>query len=220
MSGLEKYPSLLTAACTSMLSILLVSCNFSESGSPGPDVPAGEKPDPKVGAVGSVLYTQRFLRQGENGTLVPATAPEFLGNLSDAAGVNLGLQAGDKISFHGMIGNEIAPKVTPLTYAEGASGTTLQELLDKLRESLALPERDGTAGNHLSVAVNPPGSEDGIPDGAIVIRGRPGKAFSISGLSVQSTDSDNQKPSPNYFNTNMNVTTYRKAADSALTGAE
>jgi flagellar hook protein FlgE len=66
------------------------------------------------------------------------------------------------------------------------------------------------------VSLNVGGSDDNIPDGAIVIRGQPETAFAIRDVSIRASDANNTKPSPNFFNTNMNVTNLRDATDSQV----
>jgi hypothetical protein len=214
MRNRKSIPTaLVIASCISLPNLLLVACDLSGNDGSGSITQIPDKPDQNGASVGTIIYTQRFLSHGDGSTLVPAKAMESLADILDTGGERLGLEVGDKISFTGSIGGVPAANAAPLVYTEGASAITLQDILDKIRENFDLPERDGTAENNLSVSINPPGSDDGIPDGVIVIRGRPGKAFAINDVAVRASDGNSLRPSPSIFNTNMNTTVFRKAAD-------
>jgi flagellar hook protein FlgE len=146
----------------------------------------------------------------------PAVATDPLSLIYDANGGDLGLEPGDQISFGGSIGGNPANNVTPITYVGGAGGTKLSDMLDKIKDNFKLPDRDGTIQNNPSVSINAAGTDDNIPDGSIVIRGQPETAFALRDVSIRATDSNNIKPSPNFFNTNMNATTLRDATDSQV----
>jgi flagellar hook protein FlgE len=146
----------------------------------------------------------------------PANNNDALSELFDSSGNDLGLEPGDLISFTGSIGGSPASNVTPLTYVAGAGGTKMADILAKIKDNFKLPDRDGTVQNNLSVSLNPGGSDDNIPDGSIVIRGQPETAFAIREVSIKSTDANNAKPSPTFFNTNMNLTTLRDATDTDI----
>jgi flagellar hook protein FlgE len=143
----------------------------------------------------------------------PALATDPLSLVYDANGNDLGLENGDQIAFSGSVGGDPASNVTPLTYVPGALGTKMSDLLDKIKDNFKLPDRDGTVQNNLSVSLNGAGTDDNISDGSIVIRGQPESAFAIRDVSIRATDANNTKPSPNFFNTNMNSTTLRDATD-------
>lgn len=146
----------------------------------------------------------------------PARAVDRLDQLYDATGNNLGLESGDQLSFSGTIGDDTAQNVSPLTFASGAGGTTLQDILDRMKDNFKLPDRDGTIQNNASVDINTAGTDDNIADGSIVIRGQPESAFALKDVVIRSTDSNNAIPSPNFFNTNMNITTLRMASDTQI----
>jgi len=146
----------------------------------------------------------------------PAVETDLLSQLYDTNGGDLGLEPGDQLSFSGSIGGDPASNVTPLTYVGGAGGTKLSDVLAKIKDNFKLPDRDGTIQNNLSVSMNQAGSDDNIPDGSIVIRGQPETAFAIRDVAIRATDANNTKPSPNFFNTNMNATTLRDATDSQV----
>jgi flagellar hook protein FlgE len=146
----------------------------------------------------------------------PARSTDSLSDLFDASGNSLGLEAGDLITFAGSIGGKPATNVTPLTYVIGAAGTKMSDIMAKIKDNFKLPDRDGTVQDNLSVSLNAAGSDDNIPDGSIVIRGQPETAFAIRDVAVRATDSNNAKPSPNAFVTNMNATTLRDATDTKI----
>lgn len=146
----------------------------------------------------------------------PAVATDPLSLVYDANGNDLGLENNDQISFSGSIGGNPANNVTPLVYVAGPNGTKMSDMLSKIKDNFKLPDRDGTVQNNLSVSLNIAGSDDNISDGAIVIRGQPESAFSIRDVAIRATDSNNTKPSPNFFNTNMNATTLREATDTQV----
>ncbi len=147
----------------------------------------------------------------------PAEADDELEEGFDANGNSLGLEAGDVIRFGGTVGGEAANNVADLTYvATGPGATTFQDLLSRIKDNFNLPETDGTANNNLSVSLNMGGSDDNIPDGSIVIRGMPETAFAISDISVLANDSNNTRPTPTFFNSNMNATTLQQAQDTGV----
>ncbi len=146
----------------------------------------------------------------------PAQATDLLSDVFDTSGNDLGLENGDQISFTGSVGDEPASNVTPITYLAGVGGTTMQDMLTKIKDNFQLPDRDGTIQNNVSVSLNIAGTDDNIPDGSIVIRGQPETAFAIKDVAIRATDSNNSKPSPNFFNTNTNLTVLREAADTQI----
>jgi flagellar hook protein FlgE len=145
-----------------------------------------------------------------------ATAADLLSELSDAQGNDLGLETGDQLSFSGSIGGAPATNTPGLSYMPGPAGTKMGDILQKVKENFQLPDRDGSSENLLSVAMNPAGSDDDIPDGSIVIRGQAETASAIRDVSIRATDANNAKPSPNFFNTNVDMTTLRDASDSQI----
>ncbi len=143
----------------------------------------------------------------------PAMAGDLLSNLFDGSGNALGLENGDMLSVTGSIGDSPASNVAPLIFVAGPGGTTMASLLTKLKDNFELPERDGTAFNYQTISLDPAGSEDNIPDGAVIIRGQPGTALALKDLAILATDVNNSQPSPNFFNTNTNATVLREAVD-------
>lgn len=132
----------------------------------------------------------------------PATAPIRMVFLYDAQGNPLGLEAGDAISFSGAIGKVQAQNVSALVFDDR---TTLEALLAKVRENFKL-------GND-RVVLNPAGSDDSLPDGSIVIRGYEGRERELRDVSIRSTDANSARPSPDFFNTNLGITTRQAAVD-------
>ncbi len=145
-----------------------------------------------------------------------AKSTDLMSEVFDATGLSLGLEAGDAINITGSIGDKPANNVTALVYATGAGGTTMADLVAKIKDNFKLPDRDGTAENNFSVSLNSGGSDDNIPDGAIVIRGMPEKSFDLKDIAIVSNDNNNTKPSPNAFNANTNVTSLRAAQDTGV----
>ena len=146
----------------------------------------------------------------------PALGTDLLSNVFDSGGTALGLENGDSIAFSGTIGSDPATNVANTTYVAGVGGTTMQDIINKIKDNFKLPDRDGTIQNNLSVSLNGAGTDDNIPDGSIVIRGQPEAAFAIKDVSIRATDANNAKPSPNFFNTNANMTILREATDTQV----
>lgn len=146
----------------------------------------------------------------------PAEAADLLADLFDGSGTALGLQSGDVISFYGTLGGTPLGG-EPVTY--DSNSTTMQDLFDAIAVTFQLPKVDGTLYNNASISLNAAGSDDNIPDGALVIRGQPSTALAIKDLVIRATDNDNAKPAPNFFNTNMNMTSLRDAVDPGVAPA-
>jgi flagellar hook protein FlgE len=146
----------------------------------------------------------------------PARDIDPLSELFDGNGSDLGLEAGDQISITGSVGGSAANNVAPITYVAGAAGTKMSDLLAAIKDNFKLPDRDGTIQNNLSVSLNAAGTDDNIEDGSIVVRGQPETAFAIKDMSIRATDANNAKPTPSFFNTNMNTTVLRDATDTQV----
>ena len=170
-------------------------------------IPAGTVP---------LAITTDTLRSPARAGATAATS-DALEQLFDGNGNTLGLENGDIIAFNGSVGGLPANNVTGLAYATGAGGTTLRQLLDKIKDNFKLPDRDGTPDNNLSVSVNAGGSDDNIPDGSIVVRGMSEKAFAIGTMVTTANNSNEVAPPPNNFNSNMNITTLQAAKDTQVT---
>jgi hypothetical protein len=128
----------------------------------------------------------------------------------------------DLLSFSGSLGQNPAKNVAHLIYDDGKTspvrvgGTKMQDILENLKTNFRLPSRVGAVWNHESVTLNAAGTDDNIPDGSIVIRGQPKSAFAIKDASVRVIDANSQSPSPNFFNTNMNMTVLRSATETQI----
>jgi flagellar hook protein FlgE len=146
----------------------------------------------------------------------PGKLKDPLSVLYDASGYPLGLENEDQISISGSLGAVPIPPVAVLTVKEGLDGTTLEDILELIMTGFQLPERDGTPEKNRSVDINLVGSDDFIPDGSIVIRGQPESFLAIRDVSIRAIDQNSVKPSPNFFNSNMNMTILRNAVDTKL----
>jgi len=177
------------------------------------DIPAGSKDrstDTNITAI-----TVRVTSDTRSGTLLrPAEQYDYLADLRTARGDDMKLIDGATISFTASIGEERINS-TPLTYRKGT--TLLDDLMMQLRNDLKLPyDYVGKDNNsYPSVAIKTPSlGEDGIPEGAIVFRGLPGKAFSINDLSITAKNPGGTTITPTGFQEVMKVTAY-KAAENA-----
>lgn len=99
--------------------------------------------------------------------------------------------------------------------AGAVPGTMLDDLIAKIRNDLKLPaeyiDRDG---RHMpSVHLDTVDTDDGIPAGAIVIRGSKGADFGVNNLSIRATNNDSDQITPSVFETAMRITEKRKASD-------
>jgi flagellar hook-basal body protein len=145
-----------------------------------------------------------------DGFRAPATPENFLIDLFDTHGNPLGLEPGDEISVAGTSGGTPDNNVSPFLVT---STTTFQAVLDAIQRNFRLPDRDGTPANQPSVSLNGPATDDNIPDGAIVLRGMPGSAYTLGSVVISANNGNNGGVSPNNFNANMNMTTLRPAKD-------
>jgi len=142
--------------------------------------------------------------------LRPAEADDQVSALLDGNGDALGLEVGDTIEVNGSVGDDAITSSAPLTYS---NTLTMNELLNKIRNDFKLPYTDGTVEDNPTVSMNAGATDDGIPDGSIVIRGAKGKDFSINNLSIRALNSNNSNPAPSIFNSSLGFTEKQKAAD-------
>ncbi len=154
------------------------------------------------------------------GDPLPAGA-NLVPSIFTANGNTIDIQQGDKINITALIGDN--PKnANTLQMVQGASNidpaaTTMQDVLDAIRNTLNLPERDGTINNNESLSMNSVGTDDDlIPEGAIVIRGQPELAFSVNNFSAVANNADAATEAPTDFNTNMVTTQLQKARDTGV----
>ncbi|MDR2577436.1 MAG: flagellar hook-basal body complex protein [Chitinispirillales bacterium] len=174
---------------------------------------------------GPGVYTSPSIR-------IPAVADDALANLFDASGRPLGFTDGDTININGMVGGR--NKNVELLYYDGVGTnpfsptaqagrtgqpTTMEDLLLALQEAFGLPTTDGTIYNRESVYIKDSSDlvADGVPVGAIVLRGQPELAFALTGISVMGKQNDpNQADSPTRFNTNMTFTEVQSARNTGV----
>lgn len=142
-----------------------------------------------------------------------AVSSTLLANVYDEEGNVMGLENGDQISFAGAVSGKVEP-ASSITY--NAATTTMADLMTGIRNQLRLPQTDGTTNENMTVSMNAAGSNDNIPDGTLVIRGLPEKAFSLSDISIQASNANNASPAPSIFNTNMSFSEFQKARDTGV----
>ncbi len=153
------------------------------------------------------------------GLRVPATSATSLSNVYDASGHSLGLEIGDVISINGAIGGK---NITTLavSYADPANTSsiyTMGDLLSRIQQAFGLPETDGTSYANPSVSMDSTNTpDDRLPDGSIVIRGQPEKAFAVTGVSISASNANNNATAPTYFNANMGFTEIQTSRDTGV----
>lgn len=141
-----------------------------------------------------------------SGLRVPATANTLISNAFDSTGHTLGLETGDRLSINGSVGGE---NITTLTIpvadpADATSVFTMGDLVNRIQQAFRLPATDGTNYQNPSVSMNTTNTDDDqLPDGSIVIRGQPERAFSIGSVSISASNVDNDATAPTYFNANL-----------------
>jgi flagellar hook protein FlgE len=141
-----------------------------------------------------------------SGLRVPATSNTLISNTFDSTGHALGLEAGDQISINGSVGGE---NITTLSIPFSVPGdptsvTTMGDLVSRIQQAFRLPATDGTNYQNPSVSMNQSNTDDDqLPDGSIVIRGQPERAFSIGSVSISASNVDNDATAPTYFNANL-----------------
>jgi flagellar hook-basal body protein len=160
-------------------------------------------------------------KDGLAGVLLrPAEQYDKLADILKHTGEELGLLDGAVISFTATIGeNNIDSK--PLIYDK--TNTLLDDLMMKLRNDLKLPYDfvDKDSNSYPSVGIKAPGlGEDGIPEGALVIRGLPGKTFSINNLVINARNPGGGSTAPSNFIEAMAKTNYRPATNAEVVPTE
>lgn len=122
---------------------------------------------------GDNLYNPMFFDAA--GSPLPGVDPVV--QIFDVSGVGLDLQEGDTLCVSAIVGTSVKDS-RKLTIDKGtgwSTSTTLQEMVDTIRSTLALPEFDGSPQNNPSVSIS---------NGAVVVRGQPGAAFKITNFAV------------------------------------
>jgi len=133
--------------------------------------------------------------------LIPAAADDRLSNLLDSKGQSLNLMDGDEIKIGGTVG--VRGRTGGLEYT---SELTLEELLIEMQNAYNLPPTDGTIYERPSISIKQAGdgADENIPLGSIILRGIPGEAFKLEGLSVIAKDNNiSDPPPPTAFGSNM-----------------
>jgi len=192
---------------------------------PGPpveyyDIPAGSKDRTTPGGTINNVIVGVTSDTKSGKLLRPAEQYDYLADILNAQGNEMGLVDGAKISFQASIGEERVDS-TPLTYRKGS--TLLDDLMMQLRNDLKLPfdymGKDNN--NYPSVAIKTPSlGEDGIPEGALVFRGLPGKAFSINNLVINAKNPGGVSTSPNGFMSGFKIHPYKAAENAEVVPAE
>ncbi|OGJ84280.1 MAG: hypothetical protein A2268_02775 [Candidatus Raymondbacteria bacterium RifOxyA12_full_50_37] len=140
--------------------------------------------------------------------------------LYTSTGELIDIENGDDMILTALIGD--TPKNSSgFLFDQGTTdintSTTLQEILDQVRNTLNLPERDGTINNNLSVSVNAVNTDDDqIPEGAIVIRGQPETPFSLNNFTLLADNADPNSDAPTRFNANLVTTQLQAARDTGV----
>jgi flagellar hook-basal body protein len=152
--------------------------------------------------------------------LRPAEQYDYLADILNANGEGMSLVDGAVISFTSSIGEDRINS-TPLTFKKNS--TLLDDLMMQLRNDLKLPYdymgKDNN--NYPSVAIKTPSlGEDGIPEGALVFRGLPGKAFSINDLTITARNPGGVAMAPQGFQEGMAVSLYRSAENAEVVPTE
>ncbi len=125
-------------------------------------------------------------------------------------GEALDIQDGDTIAISSLVG--FASKSSSnLFIKEGVtlndpSTTTLQNILDKIRNTLNLPVYDNSPSNNPSVSIADGKNAILMPAGAMVIRGQPGIGFEITNFSLTAKSATGSPVAK--FNQNCTVTEY------------
>ncbi|MGL1935126.1 MAG: flagellar hook-basal body complex protein [Fibrobacterales bacterium] len=160
---------------------------------------------PATIAVGNTGFSDSFR--------YPAEATDLMSELYDTHGDTLGLETGDTVSVNGTVGGESS---TPSMLNYSAATTTIQNLMDTIKDGLKLPFTDGTVAENQTVTINGADSNDQINDGTIVIRGVKGADFALENINVTANNSNNQNPTPKLFNANMASEEFQAARDTGV----
>jgi flagellar hook protein FlgE len=145
--------------------------------------------------------------------LMGARPDTLLADVVDNAGYKLGLENGDQIDISAAVGGKVNG-ATRVSY--DPSSTKMKDILNALQNQLRLPDLDGTPQNQPSVELNQADGNPNIPDGAIVLRGQTGEAFSLTNISIVANNSNSTSPSPTYFNGNSTFTQTQQAKDAGI----
>jgi len=167
--------------------------------------------------------------------LVGANWPtDNIGGTYDSNGKPLYLRDGDPIKLNATIGKSTLPEdPTGLIVGQhwdNATGTfitttgvptTIQDLIIYMQQRLRLPDNvPNSDGSPItSIEVNAaPSNDTRAPVGSLIIRGMPGTAFEISGLSIRAEAGNNRPDEPTQFNANMVGTEFQTARSETVHG--
>lgn len=170
---------------------------------------------------GSTYYTPTLRAPAEGGDPSVPGSGDFLSELYDQNGKALGLDDGDILDMTGLVGENTVNSADPatatsITFNTGSvagTSTTMDQILAMARDTLRLPEKDGTVLDNPTATVNGAGTDDGIPDGSLVFRGAKSLARGLNNITLRATNSDNTNPAPTLFNANTSFTVKQKAQD-------
>ena len=122
------------------------------------------------------------------------------------------------IRVGGSVGGEnLKDDPTGLVY--NPATTTMQELMNYIQARLSLPDDIPNKAGSVDPSVEINSAFEGdtrAPVGGIMIRGQAGKPFAFSGLSIQSSNSNNNARTPTAFNANLIPTELQAARDTTV----
>lgn len=213
----NPYNGCLAIAPTVDVSNLQITSNNALS---GPEL-NGALNVPSILNGGTTYYTPPLRAPAEGGDPSVPGSGDFISELYDQNGKALGLDDGDVLDMTGLVGENTVNSADPATatsinFAAGSvagTSTTMDRILAMARDTLRLPEKDGTVLDNPTATVNGSGTDDGIPDGSLVFRGGKSLKKGLNNITLRATNSDNTNPAPTLFNANTSFTVKQKAQD-------
>lgn len=146
-----------------------------------------------------------------NGELREAASENYLiVDIFTDSGYTPQLEDDDVIGITGKVGGV---DITPGTLVFNSSTTTLDALCSMIQKAFNLPDTDSSYKDNPTVYINTDYDNE-LPFGSIVIRGLPGKENSITEVQIYATNSDNDKITPERFNSNCIFTESQSASNS------
>lgn len=154
-------------------------------------------------------------------TFVPLPGSTPTPQIFTASGDLIDVEEPDTLNLSSLVGenpkNAESMSVSMGVPATIHTSTTMQNVMDYIRNTLNLPERDGTINDNLSVSMNGVDTEDDLmPEGAVVIRGQAETAFAINNFSMLAENADPSSNPPTNFNANFVVTQLQAARDTGV----